>query len=103
MTHGPADSGGSVRPRTGIATLDHELAEEMAVALGRAGRRAEEILARLAAHQERGGERNALLAEAAEAVYAYFIQRELCGLKRHEEVVRQLAIPRAVLARLGAR
>lgn len=101
---GGSDSSGA--PRTGVATLDYEMAEEMAIALGRAGREAEESLARLAVcEEEAGGEerRGKLLREAADAVYAYFIQRELCGLKRHDDVIRGLAIPRAVLARLGAR
>src|SRR5690606_18222093 len=99
----PPGSSGSHLPRTGIAVLDHELAEEMAVALGNAGRRAEECLGRLSAHQGAEEERARLVREAADAVYAYFIQRELCGFKRHDDVVRSLAIPRAVLARLGAR
>ena len=29
-------------------------------------------------------------------------QRELCGLRRHGEIIRELAIPDEVLARLGA-
>ncbi|WP_159587065.1 DUF6665 family protein [Chelativorans xinjiangense] len=103
MPRPPASSSPSRAPNTGIGALDYELAEEMAAALGRAGRRAEESLVRLAAHDGKGAERAHLLREAADAVYAYFIQREICGLKRHDEVVRHLAIPRAVLARLGAR
>ena len=46
--------------------------------------------------------RERLLREAAQAVYAYFIQRELCGLRRHAEVIREYSIPREVLVRLGA-
>jgi len=99
----PPGSGNARLPQTGIGALDYELAGEMAASLGNAGQRAEESLAKLAAHQGGEAERRALLREAADAVYAYFIQRELCGLKRHDDVVRQLAIPRAVLARLGAR
>ena len=99
----PPGSGNARLPQTGIGALDYELAGEMAASLGNAGQRAEESLARLAAYQGGEAERRALLHEAADAVYAYFIQRELCGLKRHDDVVRQLAIPRAVLARLGAR
>ena len=38
-----------------------------------------------------------------EAVYAYFIQREVCGFRRHDEIIREFAIPQEVLARLGAR
>lgn len=86
-----------------LLALDHELAGEKAASLGRAGRRVEETLAKLRAHDAGSPERPALLKDAAEAVYAYFIQRELCGMRRHHEVVREYAIPAAVLARLGAR
>lgn len=81
--------------------LGHEILAEKAAALGRAGQRVEETLARL----RDGGEsehRNRLLKEAAAAVHAYFIQRELCGLRKHDAVIREYDIPRAVLVRLGA-
>ena len=96
-------SGNSRLPRTGVGALDYELAEEMVIALGNAGRRVEKSIEKLS-RQERGeaGRREDLLREAADAVYAYFIQRELCGLKRHDDLVRRLSIPRAVLVRLGA-
>jgi hypothetical protein len=87
---------------TGVDVVGHELAEEMAISLGRAGRRAEEALARLREHQGTPEERALLLKAAAESVHAYFIQRELCGLRRHDDVIRDYAIPREVLARLGA-
>lgn len=87
---------------TGVDVLGHELAEEMAISLGRAGRRAEQALARLREHQGTPEERVLLLKAAAESVHAYFIQRELCGLRRHDDVIRDYAIPREVLARLGA-
>lgn len=83
-----------------LGPLDHEIAQEMAIALGRAGRKVEETLARL---RDGNGERTVLLSEAAEAVYAYFIQRELCGMRRHEGVIRHYDIPKAVLVRLGAK
>jgi len=44
-----------------------------------------------------------LLKKTAEAVYAWFIQRELCGMRRHDSLIRDYAIPREVLARLGAK
>jgi hypothetical protein len=87
---------------TGIAILDHELLAEKAAALGRAGERAELALAKLRAHGGNGEEREALLKDAAAAVYAYFIQRELCGFRRHDGVIRDLVIPGQVIARLGA-
>jgi hypothetical protein len=43
------------------------------------------------------------LRNAAAAVHAYFIQRELCGFRRHDDVIREMGIPRSVLVRLGAR
>lgn len=103
MLRPPKSPNASRRPQTGVAELDHEILGEMASALGHAGRRAEESLARLAAHEGGDNRRAVLLKEAADAVHAYFIQRELCGMKRHEAVIRDMGIPRQVLARLGAR
>jgi hypothetical protein len=89
-------------PKTGLATLDHELAEEMAISLGRAGERVEASLKALAAAGPDGEARGPFLREAARAVHAYFIQRELCGLRRHDDAIALYGIPREVLARLGA-
>jgi len=36
-------------------------------------------------------------------VWSFFIQREACGLKDQRQVIADLAIPRAVLVRIGAR
>jgi hypothetical protein len=93
--------------------LGHEILAEKASALGRAGQKVEAALARLGAHagvqtaeaatSEHDSRRKALLKEASDAVYAFFIQRELCGLRRHEAVIRELGIPREVLVRLGAK
>ena len=47
--------------------------------------------------------RAALVRAAAEAVYAYFVQRELCGLRRHDDVIREYGIPREVLVQAGAK
>ncbi|MGB3538687.1 MAG: DUF6665 family protein [Mesorhizobium sp.] len=82
--------------------LGHEILAEKAASLGRAGQRVETALARLREAGE-GEEHTLLLKAAAEAVHAYFIQRELCGLRRHDAAIREYDIPRAVLARLGAR
>lgn len=83
--------------------LGHEILQEKASALGRAGRQVGEKLARLGQLDAGTEAHAAALKEAAEAVYAYFIQRELCGLRRHQEVIRELGIPEEVLVRLGAR
>ena len=83
--------------------LGYEIMAEKAAALGRAGARVEASLARLDQAGSAAADRAALLRDAADAVYAYFIQRELAGFRRHDEVIRIYRIPRAVLARLGAR
>jgi hypothetical protein len=75
----------------------------MASALGRAGERVEQALARLRGQERGSPERSASLKAATEAVYAYFIQRELCGMRRHQDVIRDYAIPNEVLVRLGAK
>ena len=86
-----------------LGLLDHEIMAEKAAALGRAGERVERSLAELNAHEGDADERSRLLKAAAEAVYAYFIQRELCGMRRHQDVIREYRIPNAVLVRLGAK
>jgi len=80
--------------------LDLEIMAEMAAALGRAGEKVEQTLEKLDAAPET--ERQLHLKAAARAVHAYFIQRELCGLRSHDDAIRHYGIPRAVLVRLGA-
>ena len=91
----PADSG--------LDLLGHEILAEKAAALGKAGEKAQKALAKLAEHPKGAEGREAMLKAAAEAVHAYFIQRELCGFRRHDAVIREYEIPIAVLVRLGAR
>ena len=95
LTSGPQPSG--------MDALGYEILAEKAAALGRSGEKAERCLRRLAEEEGGGAAREALLSEAANAVYEWFVQRESCGLRRHEEVIRDHAIPRQVLARLGAK
>lgn len=84
------------------AAFDYEAAAEMAYSLGQAGKRAEAALAALSAAGNDAAEQSRLLNAAAKAVHAYFIQRELIGLRRHESIIREMKIPGKVLARLGA-
>ena len=91
----PADSG--------LDLLGHEILAEKAAALGRAGEKARVALARLREHPEGAEGRDGALKAAADAVHAYFIQRELCGFRRHDAIIREYEIPRAVLVRLGAK
>lgn len=87
---------------TGDAILRYELLEEQAHSLGRAGRKVEAALKALAEHPG-GDERQAVLKAAADAVWGFFVQREVMGLRDRNAVIAQYGIPREVLARLGAR
>ncbi|TGU42195.1 hypothetical protein EN789_33695, partial [bacterium M00.F.Ca.ET.146.01.1.1] len=97
----PSNFGRSGAQESALDLLGHEILAEKAAALGRAGQRVEETLSKLREDGE-GEHRNRLLKEAAAAVHAYFIQRELCGFRKHDAVIREYDIPRAVLVRLGA-
>jgi hypothetical protein len=97
----PTNFGRSGAQESALDLLGHEILAEKAAALGRAGQRVEETLAKLRDNGD-GEHRNRLLKEAAEAVHGYFIQRELCGFRKHDAVIREYDIPKAVLVRLGA-
>ncbi len=97
-------SASSFRVETGANILDAEILSEKAASLGRAGTRVEAALAKLndaRAVEDLG--RDALLKDAADAVWTFFIQREACGLRDQRAIIADMKIPRAVLARLGAR
>lgn len=86
-----------------FSVLEYELMSERADALGRHGLKVEKALAALS---ELKGEatpdlRERLLDEAADAVWAFFIQREICGLRDSRDAVRRYGIPKEVMARLG--
>ncbi|MFC3705709.1 DUF6665 family protein [Devosia honganensis] len=87
-----------VRPEAGTAALEHEIAAERASSLGAAEARVKKAIAGLSG----GDDREHWLGEAREAVWAYFVQRELLGFRRHAEVIADLSIPANVLAGLGA-
>ncbi|HWU17212.1 MAG TPA: DUF6665 family protein [Devosia sp.] len=88
-----------VRPEVGTAALEHEIAAERASAIGAAEHKVVEALAALAQARD---DRARPLAEARQAVWQYFVHRELIGFRRHHEVIHDLNIPREVLAGLGA-
>ncbi|WP_157017015.1 DUF6665 family protein [Mesorhizobium xinjiangense] len=102
MAGKPSD--GIAKRQEALDALEYDFLAEKAAALGRAGEKMERVLKRLAESDEAAGEgAERTLKEAADAVYAYFIQRELCGLRRHDEIIRQYRIPGRVLVRLGAK
>ena len=89
--------------RSAVDVMAAEIRVEKAISLERAGEAAGRAVAALRAAAETDPERARLLAEAAEAVWGYFIQRELMGQASHAAVIRDMGIPREVLARLGVR
>jgi hypothetical protein len=90
---------------TGIAIVDSEVLVEKASSLGHHGRLVEKSLAALRAFDPATGtaeERLALVRKAAREVWAFFVQRELCGLRDQKTVIQFYNIPGEVLVRLGA-
>lgn len=86
---------------TGEAVFRYELMGEQAASLGRAGRKVEAALAALKAAEPET--RDAQVKAAADAVWAFLIQREIMGFRDRDRIVAEYAIPREVVARLGAR
>ena len=87
-----------VRPEAGTAAIEHEIAHERANSLGAAEARVIKTLKLLA---ESPADRQAALDDARNAVWAYFVQRELIGFRRHADVIRDLGISGEVLGGLG--
>ncbi|MBL3684192.1 hypothetical protein F2981_07280 [Sinorhizobium meliloti] len=88
----------------GVNVLEYELMAERADTLGAQwpeGRKAMAALNAMTATGTRlpNGER--LLDEAADAVWAFLIQREICGLRDSRDAVRRYGIPKEVMARVG--
>lgn len=91
-----------LRANQGINLLESETLAEKASSLGHHGRLVEQALAALRAFEGDPEERLRLVKKAAREVWAFFVQRELCGLRGQKEVIRFHDIPPEVLARLGA-
>jgi hypothetical protein len=89
----------TVRPEAGTAALEHEIAAERANSLSAAEAR---VIRTLEALKSAGDDRKPTLAKAQDAVWSYFVQRELIGFRRHTDVIADLGIPGEVLAGLGA-
>ena len=92
---------------TGWSVLDCEILQQKAQTLGTLGRQVEQALAALRACDaggpgaNRDAQRCALLDDAAERVWAFMIQRELCGFRYWDAVVKEYGIPGEVLSRVG--
>ena len=74
--------------------LEGDLIAERASSLGHHGRLVETAMATLRAFDATPG--------APEEVWAFLVQRELCGLRDRNQVIKEYGIPGEVLARLGA-
>ena len=96
-----------LKPETRWSVLDYEILQQKAQTLGILGHQVEQALATLRAFDAGGhganseGRRSDLLDDAAERVWAFMIQRELCGLRYWDAVVKDYGIPREVLNRVG--
>jgi hypothetical protein len=91
--------------RSGYATLDYEIVQEKALALGRLGRRLEGALAALAACPRTASSdrkiREGLVEQAGYALWLLVVQREACGLNDSVHVLRNYGVPKEVYARMG--
>jgi len=88
--------------RSGYATLEYEIAQEKASALGRLGRRLEAALAALAACPPTAtSNRKILVEQAGYALWLFAVQREACGLSAGAQVMQDYAVPSEVIARMG--
>ncbi|MCK3779868.1 hypothetical protein MZK49_24550 [Ensifer sesbaniae] len=104
MTVRPPKALGPTFSTTGaFNVLEYELMSERADALGRHGLKVEKALDALSELKAEVAPdlRERLLDEAADAVWAFFIQREICGLRDSRDAVRRYGIPKEVMARLG--
>jgi hypothetical protein len=92
----------------GVDLLEYELVQEKAATLARVFKRLQAALDALAAYDrdpraEEAATREELVAAAGEALWYYVIQREVCGLRDSEAVMRALGVPREVRLRMGYR
>jgi len=90
---------------SGFNVLEYELLSERANSLGRHGLKVESALAELRAWdsaRHSDVDRENLVDRASDAVWAFFIQREICGLRNGRDVIQRYAIPNEVLAKVGA-
>lgn len=83
--------------------LEHELMAESAQNLGHAARELRTALDRLAAAGEDAPGRAALVAAAGERLWYLVVQREACGLRDTEALLRDYRVPAEVRLRMGLR
>ena len=91
-------------PDLAFDVLKADIVAEKASSLGHHGRLVEQAMAALGSFDPAGDpeERLKLVKKAAKVVWAFFVQRELCGLRDQKQVIKDYGIPGEVLVRLGA-
>lgn len=93
--------------RQPIDALTYELHAERAASLGLAARKMEAAVAALrafdAGERAAGVRREDLLAEAAERVWYYVVQRDALGWHDHAHALAIYEVPGEVIARMGPR
>jgi hypothetical protein len=91
--------------RSGYATLEYEIAQERASALGRLGRRLDAALTALAGCPRTANSnrkiRDGLVDEAGYALWLLAVQREACGLNNLAHLLQVYRVPNEVVARMG--
>jgi hypothetical protein len=98
-----------VRPPRDV--LDYELSGEGATTLGLAGEKLERALTVLRAFDAASAAtavaapvaRAELVAEAAERLWIYIVQREAMGIYQHDKVLELYRVPREIRWRMGPR
>ncbi len=95
-----------------LDAIEYEILQERAAALNRLGNRLQQALDALRAFDARqpGGtassaedlrERQSLVNAAGEALWYFVVQREACGLRDSEAVMREYGVSREVWLRMG--
>jgi hypothetical protein len=99
----PQSLGARTRSANLLAVFEQEVVQERAAALGDAGRKLDAALTALAAAGE-GADADShavLVARAGDMLWRYLVQREACGLRDGEAVMRHYRVPAEVRRRMG--
>jgi hypothetical protein len=86
-----------------VESVQAEIAQEKAASLGRASNRLAEAMERLEGVPPGSDDRAEAVAAAGEALWYYVVQREACGLRDVDSVLREFRVPREVYLRMGMR
>ena len=107
MAYDPLDRFAMLRrPGAAFDLLDADVSADQASSLVQLGRLGVQAMAALRAFDAMPSgdpeERLALVRKAARVVWAFLVQRELCGLRDQKQIIKDYGIPGEVLVRLGA-